>query len=255
MSKAMKLTNYAGSELSLSAERNISILKRNDISQTLNIKLPPDVKPVGYLAENSIKNTGLNEWNEKTGMPCIWMLDMFSPSPKTTIVVPYKNDSVNAGSKVATTDYFGEIPADRIKYNNNILFFKADGKKRGKLGIAPNRALNIAGSWDAENNVLTIIKFDVDSNGKYLKQEWNTKKPPFSGDAVNAYNDGPLENGSQLGPFYEIESVSPAAILKPGASLKHNHYVFHFMGNKESLNVMAQKILGTSLLEIENTFQ
>lgn len=254
LQKNMTLTNYAGTKLSLTADRNISILNRSDIGSTLNIDVPGDVKAVGYLAGNSIKNTGTNEWNETTGMPCIWMLDMFNPSPKITIVNPYKNDSVNATSKVATTDYFGEIPADRIKYKNNVLFFKADGKKRGKLGIAPARAKPVAGSWDATNNVLTIIKFDTDADGKYLNQEWNTEKPPFSGDAVNSYNDGPLEDGSQMGPFYEMESVSPAAFIKPGEVLNHNHYVFHFTGNKEELNAISEKILGVSLLEIENTF-
>ena len=255
LQKEMTLTNYAGTQLSIEADRNISILKRSDIGSALNINLPDSVKAVGYLAGNSIKNTGTNEWNETTGMPCIWMLDMFNPSPKITIAIPYKNDSVGANSKVATTDYFGEIPADRIKYKNNVLFFKADGKKRGKLGIGPARAKPVAGSWDATNNVLTIIKFDTDANGKYLNQEWNTKKPAFSGDAVNSYNDGPLEDGSQMGPFYEMESVSPAAFLKPGESLKHNHYVFHFTGGKEELNTIAEKILGVSLSEIENTFQ
>ena len=61
----------------------------------------------------------------------------------------------------------------------------------------------------------------MSSNKPYLNQEWNIIKPPFSGDAVNAYNDGPLADGSQMGPFYEIETVSPAAFLKPGESIRN----------------------------------
>ncbi len=85
--------------------------------------------------------------------------------------------------------------------------------KKGKLGIVPESVLPVAGSYDAINNVLTITSFTVDNTAQYLNQEWNTSKPVFSGDAMNSYNDGPLADGSQMGPFYEIESVSPAAAL------------------------------------------
>ena len=127
-------------------------------------------------------------------------------------------------------------------------------KKRGKLGIAPQSALPYAGSYDAKNNVLTITSFTVDNNARYLNQEWNTVKPVFSGDAVNAYNDGPLVDGSQMGPFYEIESVSPAAALKPSEEIEHLHSVYHFTGSKEQLNAIAQKVLGTSLDDIQRAF-
>jgi hypothetical protein len=135
-------------------------------------------------------------------------------------------------------------------------YFKADGKSRGKLGITPKRAMPVIGSYDAENNVLTIAKFDIDNNRQcYLNQEWRTDREPLSGDAVNAYNDGPLADGSQMGPFYEIESVSPAAFLKPGGKLKHAHKVFHFTGDKAELNTIAQKVLGVTLAEVEAVFK
>jgi hypothetical protein len=255
LQKEMELVNYAGTELHLTADREISIRTRRNISDQLGIGLDDSIGAVGYHTVNRITNKGSFEWNEKTGMPCIWMLDMFNPSPKTTIVIPYKTEGQQSSDKIATTDYFGEIPAGRIKYSNGVLLFKADGESRGKLGLGAERAKPIAGSWDAENGVLTITLFDVDPAGKYLNQEWNTTKPVFSGDAVNAYNDGPLEDGTQMGPFYEIESVSPAAFLQPGSTQTHNHDVFHFTGNKQSLDLIAQKILGITLIQIEEAFK
>jgi hypothetical protein len=71
---------------------------------------------------------------------------------------------------------------------------------------------------------------------------------------VNAYNDGPLADGSQMGPFYEIESVSPAAFLKPNESLTHKHSVYHFTGNEQALDAIAQKLLGTSINEVKGAF-
>lgn len=254
MQKEMTLTNYAGTSLSLSAERKVTLLDANTITELLSIQPDDSIKSVGYRTENIITNSGANAWDEKTGMPCIWILDMFKPSVGTVIIIPYKTDGIDPASKIATTDYFGEIPSDRIRYENGILFFKADGNKRSKLGIGPLRARPIAGSFDSENMILTVTTFDVDSSGRYLNQEWNTNKPPFSGDAVNAYNDGPLDDGSIMGPFYEIESVSPAAFLKPGGSLSHNHSVFHFTGNESSLNGIVNKLFGVSVNDIQNVF-
>jgi hypothetical protein len=252
LSKSARVVNYAGTVFTLAIVRDIEILEAADVKKMLGVDLDNKVKSVAFSTSNTIINTGYSAWDKQTGAPCLWNLDMFSPSAETVIVVPYEE---NASGKVATTDYFGEIPADRIKYKNGILLFKADGKSRGKLGMPPNRAKTMAGSYDARNNVLTIALFDLDAKATYLNQEWKTDKDPFIGDAVNAYNDGPLVNGSQMGPFYEIESVSPAAFLKPREALSHKHSVFHFTGDKDELNKIALKTLGISLLDIQAAFK
>ena len=248
LQKDMQLVNYAGTSLSISVARDVTIMNRAEIDGMLQSQ-DTGLKVVGYRTANVLTNTGKEAWTEKTGMPCLWMLDMFNPSPSTVIVIPHKQ-----GAKVATTDYFGEIPADRIKIDNSTVYFKADGKSRGKLGIHPQYAMPRAGSYDAQNKVLTLTIFDIDSSGKYLNQEWKTTKPAFSGDAVNAYNDGPLADGGQMGPFYEIESVSPAAFLTPGQSLRHEHMVFHFTGDEAALDKVAQRWLGVSLEGIKKVF-
>jgi hypothetical protein len=250
MQKTTTLTNYAGTVFNLTVDRTIAILNRKAIEDLVQLPLDTSIKMVGYRTNNTITNKGINEWNERSGAPCIWMLDMFNPSAETTIVIPYE-EAGSSNQKVATTDYFGEIAPERIKIRNGVLFFKADGKSRGKLGLSPLRAKPVAGSYDASANVLTLAFFDVEKTGKYLNQEWTTKKPPFSGDAVNAYNDGPLQDGKQMGPFYEIESVSPAAFLQPGASLTHRHSVLHFTGSPASLDRLSQKILHVSLADIQ----
>ncbi|HLX65983.1 MAG TPA: DUF6786 family protein [Puia sp.] len=248
--KDMQLTNYAGTHLDLTVNRAITILSPPAIGSVLGLILDKSVHVVGYKTTNILTNTSVSPWTVTTGMPCMWMLDMFPPSPGTTIIIPYRQGDA---SKPATTDYFGEIPADRIQFADGILHFKADGKMRGKLGIHPARAMDVAGSYDSVRHILTIIQFDVDPGAHYLNQEWNTTKPPFSGDAVNAYNDGPLADGSQMGPFYELESVSPAAFLKPGESLTHNHAVFHFTGPESALDAISRQLLGVSVLHQDST--
>jgi hypothetical protein len=250
--KDMKLSNYAGTELRLTIDRKIRLLDKSTIRQWLKIDYGNDIRAVGYFTENSITNTGKFQWTDSTGMPCIWMLDMFPPSPHTTVIIPYKKDSAG---KIANTGYFGEIPPSRIKYADSTLYFKADGKMRGKLGIVPPSAKNIAGSYDADNKILTVALFDVNPSAQYLNMEWDTQKPPFSGDAVNAYNDGPLEDGRQLGPFYELESVSPAAFLAPGQSIIHKHSVFHFTGDEETIDTICKQTLGVSLEQVKSVFK
>jgi len=243
----VELENYAGTQLSFGVIRNIKMLDKEQIKAAVGLDSDYGAQMVGYSTENILVNNGDQAWTEKTGMPCLWILDMFNPSDNATIIIPYRDSAANP----ATTDYFGEIPADRITYKYSRVFFKADGKSRGKLGIHPARAMNVAGSYDADKKILTITIFDVDNNAKYLNQEWRTDKPAFSGDAVNAYNDGPLATGGQLGPFYEIESVAPAAFLKPHSSMTHHHSVFHFTGDEKSLDTIAQRTLGITLDQIK----
>lgn len=253
LKKDLSITNYTGAALKMQITRTVTMQDKSEIEKTLYAALGDSLKFVGYATENILKNTGDATWTEHTGMPCIWILDMFNPSDSTTIVIPHRPAA--KGQKVATTDYFGEIAADRISVTDKVLFFKADGKSRGKLGIVPGFAVPYAGSYDAQNNVLTLTFFTVDNGARYLNQEWNVTKPVFSGDAMNAYNDGPLADGSQMGPFYEIESVSPAAPLKPNEEIAHTHNVYHFTGSKDQLNTLAAKVLRVSLDEISAAFK
>jgi hypothetical protein len=95
------------------------------------------------------------------------------------------------------------------------------------------------------------------SEGKreYINSAWEIQENPFSGDAMNSYHDGPLEDGSQMGPFYELETSSPAAALKPGESLSHVQYTLHITGDKKLLNKVAMKALGVSMKTIENSLK
>ncbi|MGZ8517350.1 MAG: DUF6786 family protein [Chitinophagaceae bacterium] len=249
--KKMELVNYSGNQLSLTIDRKIKLLDKPGIEHSLGTRYGNDVDVVGYLTENSLTNSGQLAWTDSSGMPCIWILDMFPPSPNTTIIIPYKKDSAHP----VNTNYFGDIPTDRVKYTGNTIFFKADGMLRKKLSVPPGAAKNVAGSYNADKKILTITLFDIDPNGRYLNQEWDEKKPAFSGDVVNAYNDGPLEDGRQLGPFYVLESVSPAAFLEPGQALTHRHSVFHFTGDEKALDPVCQQTLGVSLEQVKNAFR
>lgn len=254
MVKDIEVKNYKGNLLKIRVQRVVTLISNQEIEQKLRIKLSGKVKAVAYSNDNKITNKNNFEWTEKTGTVCIWLLDMFNPSPSALTIIPYNEGDEQTLGKVATTDYFGEIPSDRIKIENDMLYLKTDGKYRSKMGMNPKRTKSIAANYDSESKRLTIVTFDVELDKNYLNQEWNPKKNPLTGDALNAYNDGPLDDASIMGPFLELESCSPAAFLKPGESLKHVQNVYHFVGDETDLSPISERILGKPLTIIKQIF-
>ncbi len=175
--------------------------------------------------------------------------------PWVTIFIPYYIRDENKAVKIVHDDYFGKVPPERLIVENGIIYFKADGKYRSKIGIPPQRASEFSGSYDAQRKALTLLWCDLPKGRTdYVNSKWEIQKDPFSGDAINAYNDGPVEDGTQMGPFYELESSSPAASLKPGEQLIHRQRIFHFTGNEAELSRITEKIFGVSLKEIGSKF-
>lgn len=254
MEKEMRLFNYCNTPISLLARRTVTLFDTDEIQKQLRIEIPPQVKSVAYATRNAIVNTGEAPWTEQTGAVCIWILDMFIPSPDAVTILPYKEGDEATLGKVATTDYFGEIPPQWLEQDEKALYLKVDGKHRGKIGISPRRTKKRAGNYNPTQKLLTVTLFDIDEDALYLNQEWNPAKDPLSGDAVNAYNDGPLDDGTQMGPFYEIESASPAAFLLPGQQQEHNHDVYHFVGEEQDLDPIARELLGVSLAHVRKIF-
>ncbi len=156
-----------------------------------------------------------------------------------------------------TSDYFGSIPADRLVVKDQVVYLRADGKYRSKIGINPKRSKAVLGSYDAESKVLTIIQFSQPAGvTDYVNSLWKLQDNPYGGDAANSYNDGPPAPGVKpMGPFCEIESSSPAAALAPGQSLTHVHRTIHLSGPEAALDKVAQATLGVSLDEIKGVFK
>jgi len=252
--KEMEVTNYLGHQLKLRVDRSIAMIEKPAIIAGLSIVLNPDVKVAGYVTDHVMVNLNDFEWNTETGTICIWILDMFNPAPDAVTFIPFIEGDINALGPIVTSDYFGEIPADRLKIQGHTIFLKTDGKFRSKLGLNAKRTKAIAGNYDPASKRLTVTTFDVDTDAVYLNQEWNPNKNPLLGDAMNAYNDGPLDDGSLMGPFLELESVSPAAFLKPQQTLSHRHTVYHFVGEERDLNPITEHLFGISIKEIINAF-
>jgi len=253
--KSMHLVNYSNTEFDLEANRLVRLLDEQEVSG-LGIAVPKGVKLVAFQSENKITNIGANAWIKETGLLSIWILGMFNPSPTTTVVIPFKPGPDTELGSIVNDAYFGKVPADRLVIKEDVLFFKGDGKHRSKIGISPKRVKPFLGSYDAANRVLTIVYLTLPENATdYVNSMWQIQDNPFGGDAVNSYNDGPAAPGAKpLGPFYELESSSPAAALQPGETLAHVHTTMHFQGDEKALNEIARQVLGVEISEIKNVF-
>jgi len=253
-SRTAKLANWSGTTFDIQIDRTIRLLSDKETAEKLGANIGDSVKIVAYETESKITNIGKQPWKKETGLISIWILSMFCPSPETTIVTPFNaGGEATLGPKVNDT-YFGKVPADRLVVKDDVLFFKGDGNQRGKIGLSAKRAKPVLGSYDATNNVLTIVQYTKPKDATcYVNSMWKKQENPYSGDVVNSYNDGPLEAGQkQLGPFYELETSSPALELKPKESGSHIHRIFHIVGLENELDKVAQAALGVKLEDIKN---
>jgi hypothetical protein len=182
---------------------------------------------------------------------------MFNPSPDTTIVIPFKTGPEEELGPAVNDTYFGKVPADRLIVKDGILFFSGDGNCRSKIGISPRRVKPFAGSYDAARKVLTIVHLTVHEGvTDFVNSMWEIQENPFGGDVVNSYNDGPSAPGAKpLGPFYELESSSPAAALNSGETLTHVHTTIHAQGEDKALNEIARTVFGVGIEEIKQALK
>lgn len=253
LKKDIQLVNYSGTDLSLRVEREVRLLDGAEALKYLGIAPDKSLGMVAYQSRNRITNSGKNAWGNEGGMLSVWILGMYNPSPATTVVIPYNAGPEAEMGPVVNDNYFGKVPADRLVVKEKAMFFSGDGKCRSKIGLNPKRAKSALGSYDALNKVLTIVQYNKPEElREYVNSAWELQKEPFKGDVVNSYNDGPNDEGKLLGPFYELESSSPAAALKPGESLSHIHRTVHFTGTEDALDKVARSVLGVSIEEIKN---
>ena len=254
--KSMKLINYSGTVFELEIDRKVRLLPPDVIAQRLSPAPATGLDVVAYESENRITNTGAHAWVRESGLLSIWILGMFNPSPSTTVVIPYRHGPESELGPVVNDAYFGVVPAGRLVIGEKVIFFSGDGLYRSKIGLDSRRCLPVLGSYDAGNHVLTLVQYSKpEGEAEYVNSMWKIQDDPYSGDVVNSYNDGPPAPGqAPMGPFYELETSSPAAALAPGETLSHLHTTFHLQGDEESLDPVAHQLLGARLDEIANAF-
>jgi hypothetical protein len=234
-------------------ERSIEVMSTQQIHESLGLPDGINVQAVGYKTMNALTNTGDSDWKKDSGLLSIWLLGMFNPSDATTVVIPFVEGDEATMGPIVNDHYFGKVPVERLRIGKGVMYFSGDGRYRSKIGLLPARAKDIIGSYDAESNLLTIVKYSKPEGvDEYVNSLWEMQEEPYRGDVVNSYNDGPPEPGKKpLGPFYELETSSPALALGVGERGTHTQATYHFEGDEAVLTVISTQLLGVSLEEIK----
>ena len=253
--KDFSVANHSGTRFDLTVKRSVRLLTTEEISSLLDVPLPKSLKLVGYESNNQLSNRGDTAWTPETGLLSVWLLGMYRPSPQTVVAIPVRPGDAQQLGPAVNDAYFGKVPATRLQVRDDVIYFKGDGEQRGKIGIPPRRSLGVAGSYNGEVQALTLVLYSQPDTVRYVNSAWEVQKDPFSGDVINSYNDGSPEPGKPpLGPFYELETSSPAAALKPGETITHRQTTIHLTGDAEALEAVANKQLHTSLKTLKTVF-
>jgi hypothetical protein len=237
-------------------DRAVRLLSSVEIAAFLGEAPGNAVRTVAFESSNTVSNIGPEAWRPESGLVSVWILGMFNPTPSTTIAIPFAEGPEATLGPIVNDQYFGKVPGDRLVIRPPVIFFRGDGQYRGKIGLTPARALPIAGSYDRDARVLTLIQYHRPPDAtRYVNSMWEIQKEPYAGDVINSYNDGPPAPGKPpLGPFYELETSSPALSLAPGHNYQHLHRTYHFTGPETDLNRIAQATLKVGIAEIASAF-
>jgi hypothetical protein len=251
MIKRARLQNYSGFEFEVEVKREIKLLSGEEAG--LKGK---NIQWVAFESVNTLTNRGNAAWKAETGLLSIWILGIFQPSPRAVIVMPFQDGPEETLGPKVNDSYFGKLGSDRLKVGERAVYFKGDGQFKSKIGLSSRRSKPWLGSWDAEHETLTLVHYNLPSlPGKYVNSMWEIQREPYGGDVVNSYNDGPAAPGRKPdGPYFELETSSPAAALGQGESLTHRHRTFHLAGDRKLLEELSRDRLHSGLAEIENAF-
>ena len=253
----MTVGNALGTEFRVDVDRVISVLSAADVKKAIGLAVPEGVKHVAYQSRNANTNAPPDTWKRDTGLLSIWILGQYAPAPKGIAIVPYVAGDEGRRGPVVNGDYFDPVPPERLRVTPETILFKTDGRRRGKIGVGPRRCRSAIGSYDAGNNVLTVVQYTFTRQSSYVNSLWGVpQKDPYAGDVVNSYNDGPLEPGGPPlhGGFFELETSSHADELQVHQSIEHVHRTMHFQGPPEVLQTIAAKALDADLDEIRREF-
>ena len=246
LKKACSFRNYQNQPFEIEISRRISILSQQEIMRSLPGVKADKIDCVGFKSENSIKNSSQTAWHKETGLLNIWILGKFKPGRDCWAIIPTeKNAFINQ-------NYFEADLTKRLIERDEFSLLRVDGGQKAKIGISPLHDKDVLGSFDFDTNTLTVVTYKTNKRQPFLNSEWNLQEKPYEGDVLNVYNDGPDENDTILGPYYELETSSSSRELQPNEQIEHAHTTMHFTGDFDELNKIANTLLQTDLDTIKH---
>jgi hypothetical protein len=156
---------------------------------------------------------------------------------------------IAATRDVQVTDYYEPV-GDLLQRIGGGVRVQLPGSQRFKIGFAAAQTVGLVGhmrSLEADRCVLTIRRSPVDASADYSEEP--DFAPGVRGDALHLYND---DGG--LGGFAELEARgTPLTDGRADAASIDRFTTWVFVGERDSLAVIAQELLGIELDETGGT--
>ena len=131
LSKDFDAVNASDNCFRIGVLRTVSLVDASELKDLLGVDIPKELKSLAYKTENTLTNKGESAWTKETGMPSVWLLGSFNPTPTTTVFIPCNPDF--QGRKI-NDEYFGKVPSERLVYEDGMFYFKIDGKITLEVG-------------------------------------------------------------------------------------------------------------------------
>jgi hypothetical protein len=230
LTKEAEFLNWSGTRFAVRFERTVRAIAAEEAERMAECPLAGDW--LGFESVNRVQNLGPDAWRPETGLLSLWVLGMFHPGPATVVGIPLSHEGAQVES-----GYFGPVPAGRLAVHGRCAFFRGDGRERGKVGVGADGATGRLCGWDGLRRSCTIVQHDPQpAPHGFVNSRWEHQSDPYGGDVLNSYNDGPVRPGQPpLGPFFELETSSPALALGPGEWGGHRHRTLHLMGAEAAM--------------------
>jgi len=222
MRKDARPREAAGVPADLRLEREVRVLREERAWRLMQMAPEPEIRMVAYETINHVRNVGIEPWTSERGIVAR-IVGAFPADPGAVVVLPLRDGPGSA--------LLEQPPPDRLYARPGLVFFRADGLRRCRVSIRPERIRPILGCWSPERGVLTLIQHTA----------WK----------VSARNDGPSEPEELPAGFFEIELASAPLVLAPGKMATITRRTIHAQGPRAGLDALARRQLGASLDEIE----
>ncbi len=132
LSREMKLGNASKTQFHLQVTREIRLQKAHHFTELFGTDAGSalsagNLKLVGFQTNNTVTNRG-PAMTRENGLVSIWSLGQFPAGARTLVIVPYTAGEEAKLGPIVNSDYFGTIPADRLRVNQQAVWFLADGR-------------------------------------------------------------------------------------------------------------------------------
>ena len=215
---------------------------------------------VRYRVDDRITNAGGAPWTPTTGTLCTWNLGMLPAGDDVVIVAPTIGDPAVAERAVRTTEYMGEVPAERLRFVaherprgrrgfTGAVLFRGDGKAITKFGLPAAVSPGIIASVNVATGAVSIYATEQAAGARHVSMAWVEGADPLDGDVVTSYNHGLAD--AEGGSFYELETIGPAKFLGPGESSGHVTTIEHFVGPEATVMRAVESRLGLTQEDLQ----